>query len=114
MIARASVIFVSLIASTSLSAAFDCDTANHKAAFAKMDTAFKTGLLQTAPGGGGLTVLVADALWYGMNYPQKQRFAEELTCAIAGAGKGITEMRFKSLQTGKTIGEWKLTTLNIP
>ena len=114
MILRATVALIALIAGTAPAVAFDCNAANHAAAYAKMDRAFKSGRLQTSPGGGGLAVLVADGLWHSMNYPQKQRFAEELTCAVAGVGKGITEMRFKSLQTGKTIGEWKLTTLNIP
>jgi len=41
-----------------------------------------------------------------MTYPEKTRFAEEIVCATAGAGKALRGLMLKSLSTGKEIGEW--------
>lgn len=94
--------------------AYDCSKNTHKAAYSRIDTAFRTGILARDPRGGATSVLVADDYWNRMTYPQKIQFAEDLVCAVAGVDKALVGMTFKSLMTGKTLGEWSPGKLKIP
>lgn len=62
----------------------------------------------------GVSVLVDDIVWRQMNFPAKKNFADKLVCAIAGEGKGLTELRLRSLSTGRILGDWKADHLDIP
>jgi len=85
--------------------AYDCSEKAYQHAHAKIVLAFGTGVLQNDPS-GGVSVLVADGYWRGLTFPEKVRFAEEIVCATAGVGKGLSGLSLKSLSTGKVIGEW--------
>lgn len=85
--------------------AYDCSEKTYQHAHAKIILAFGTGVLQNDPG-GGVSVLVADGYWRRMTFPEKTRFAEEIVCATAGTGKGLSGLTLKSLSSGKVVGEW--------
>ena len=90
---------------TSRAQAYDCSEKTYQHAHGKIILAFGTGVLQNDPG-GGVSVLVSDDYWRRMTFPDKTRFAEEIVCATAGVGKGLSGLTLKSLSTGKVIGEW--------
>jgi hypothetical protein len=101
-------------AGTAPALAYDCSDKTHRVAKAKMELAFGLGILQNDPN-HGLAVLIDDSYWTRMTFPQKTQFAEQLVCAIAGVGKGLTGITLKSLMTGKTVGEWSpLSGLTVP
>jgi hypothetical protein len=97
--------------------AYDCSPATFAHAQPQMALLFGSGALAKDPNPTdfiGLSILVDDALWARMNFPAKKQFADQLVCAIAGARKGLTELHFKSLSTGRLLGIWKADALTIP
>jgi hypothetical protein len=97
--------------------AYDCSPAIFANAQPQMALFFGSGALVKDPNPTnfiGLSVLVDDTLWAGKNFPAKKQFADQLVCAIAGVGKGLTELRFKSLSTGRLLGIWRADALTIP
>jgi hypothetical protein len=97
--------------------AYDCSPATFAHAKPQMALFFGSGALAKDPNPTdfvGLSVLVDDTLWARMNFPAKKQFADQLVCAIAGVGKGLTELHFKSLSTGRLLGIWKADALTIP
>jgi hypothetical protein len=89
----------------SQSRGYDCSEKTYQYAHTKITLAFGTGILQNDPG-GGVSVLVAESYWRRLTFREKTRFAEEIVCATAGAGKGLSGLTLKSLSTGNVIGEW--------
>jgi hypothetical protein len=57
-------------------------------------------------------LMVSDNFWNTMNYDQKTAFAETMSCAIAGVGKGVP-LEFQSNMTGKQIGKWSMWGLTV-
>ena len=76
-----------------------------------MELAFGTGILKND---SGLSVFISETYWNQMKFEEKSRFAEALDCAVAGVGKSVAEMTFRSDRTGKTIGDWSWGTLTVP
>jgi hypothetical protein len=93
--------------------AYDCSQETYSRAKTKMELLFGTGVLQNYKGGGGLAVLVSDRYWNAMTFPQKQLFADELVCAVAGVRKGLMKLSFRSLMSGKVLAEWSLGKLEV-
>jgi hypothetical protein len=91
-----------------------CSKQQYEADHLQMELAFGTGILKNDAKGSGLGVFISEAYWNQMTFEQKTRFAEAFDCAIAGVGKSIAEMKFRSDRTGKTIGEWSWGTLTVP
>ena len=55
------------------------------------------------------SILVDEAEWYKMNYPQQIAFMQSFECAMAGAsGKKFLYMNVKSLATGTLLATWRL------
>jgi hypothetical protein len=101
-----------LIITGGQSTAYDCSEAKYQADHQRMDMAFKTGILRNDTGGD--SVFISEAYWRGLSFAQKNEFADALVCAVAGAGKGLRSMRFRSDMTGKLIGDWNMGTLTVP
>jgi len=91
-----------------------CTEQKHKSDQLQMELAFGTGILKNDEKGSGLSVFVSEIYWNQMTFEQKTRFVEAFDCAVAGVGKSIAEMKFRSDRTGKTIGEWSWGTLTVP
>lgn len=95
---------------TATAAAYDCSPATYRSASAKIQSLFAMGMLANDPQRGA-SVLVAEDFWRTLSYPEKVRFAEAFSYAIAGEGKGLSHWRFRSLSTGREIGSWSMGTL---
>lgn len=90
--------------------AYDCSADTHRRASTRIQLLLGAGVLQNAD---GPSVFVADSFWNGMSYPDKQRFAEQFACAVAGVGNGLAAWRFRSLRSGNTIGDWNGSRLTV-
>ena len=91
-------------------AAYDCSQATFNKAKAEATKMFGSGILSKDE---GLSVLVLDSFWNMIDYPTKKLMAEHLVCAIAGPGKGLSSLTFRSRRTGKIIAEWEIYKLDI-
>jgi hypothetical protein len=75
-----------------------------------MQEAFALGLLRNDH---GMAVFISEGLWRRMSFAEKLEFTYALNCAVAGVGKGLGSLRFRSDMTGHTIGEWNMGTLTV-
>jgi hypothetical protein len=106
-------VLVAAVNAASAAHALECTAPEYDRARSRIQLLFGMGILQNLPD-HGLGVYVNDAYWARMTFPQKQNFAEELACAAAGVGKSLSMMTYKSLASGKVIGDWSLGTLTVP
>jgi len=81
----------------------ECTAEQYKVDRLKMEIAFGAGLVRPDTLS---SVFISEKLWNGLTYAQKVDFVESLSCAVAGVGKAVSEMTFRSDMTGKVIGEW--------
>jgi len=100
-----------VIASWETSEARDCTEAQYKIDYPKIELAFGIGILRNDKGGD---VFISEGYWTSLTFAQKVDFAESLSCAVAGVGKAIATITFRSDMTGKTIGEWHWGDLTVP
>jgi len=74
--------------------------------------AFSSGMLVEGPKSLRDSILVREADWYKMNYPQQISFMQSLECSMAGlSGKHLLVMDVRSLATGKLLASWFAGTL---
>ena len=83
-----------------------CTPAFHAEAKAKIEQAFSAGLLANNDTPGGLSVTVSEALWRQSDFAWKRNLAEALDCALAGPGKSISDIDFRSSRTNRVVGRW--------
>ena len=83
-----------------------CTPAYHAEAKAKIEQAFSAGLLADNDTPGGLSVTVREALWQQSDFAWKRNLAEALDCALAGPGKTVADMNFRSSRTNRVVGRW--------
>lgn len=94
----------------SQAAAYDCSPQTYALVYPQMDSLFHSGILQK---GQGISVMVNEDFWRQMPFNEKQAFSDRLVCAIAGSGKGLSLLTFRSNMTGNPIGEWSFGTLKV-
>lgn len=102
---------VMMVACTHIARAYDCSEATYQAARGRMTLAFGTGVLKNDK---GTSVFISERYWRGLSFAEKQAFADQLVCAVAGVGKGLASMTFRSDMTGNPVGEWSWGTLTVP
>lgn len=83
-----------------------CTPAFQAEAKAKIEQAFSAGLLANNDTPGGLSVTVREALWRQSDFAWKRNLAEALDCALAGPGKSVSDMEFRSSRTNRVVGRW--------
>jgi hypothetical protein len=103
-----------LAVSTTAATAYDCSPETYKSARAKVGLAFATGRLAVNPTDKNANVLISDQYWGTMPLPEKITFADAMVCAVAGVGKAMRSFQFRSLTTGKPVGDWNMGTLTLP
>ena len=65
--------------------------------------------LSKAQSGPSNSILVDEAEWYKMNYPQQIAFMQSFECSMAERGKKqFLYMDVRSLATGKLLATWTL------
>jgi len=93
--------------------AYDCSQSRYDSAHKRMDLAFRTGVLSNDPR-PPLSVFISERFWTSITFQQKQEFADALVCAVAGPGKGLSNLNLRSDMTGKIIGDWSWGKLTVP
>lgn len=62
----------------------------------------------------GIPVVVVDELtWNSIDFATKSGLAATFECAVAGEGKALTKVQFRSNLTNKTLGEWSYGRLTV-
>jgi hypothetical protein len=84
---------------------YDCSEETYRRARPKVESLFGAGVLRK-DARSAASVLVLDNYWTQLTSTEKRRFADRLVCAMAGAGKSLAALTFRSLMTGKVLGEW--------
>ena len=80
---------------------------------ALIEMATSSGWLVKRLQGTANSILVEEAEWYKMNYPQQIAFIQALECSIGGpGGKQFLYMDVRSLATGTLLATWRLGELN--
>lgn len=102
-----------LVAASVRCHARDCTASQHKTDKARMEAAFGAGILKNDkdahPG-----VFISENYWRRLTFAETIEFTETLSCAVAGVGKALSDMRFRSDMTGKVVGVWSWGTLTVP
>ena len=70
--------------------------------------AFRNGTLVQGPKGLRDSILIQEAEWYRMNYPQQVAFMQSFECSIGGGKKHFLYMDVRSLATGRLLATWTL------
>jgi len=97
--------FLLILAGQGRAQQYDCSEETYRKARPKVESLFGAGVLRK-DARSTASVLVLDNFWTQLTAPEKRRFAERLVCAMAGAGMSLPGLTFKSLMTGKVLGEW--------
>jgi hypothetical protein len=75
---------------------------------ALIEMATSSGWLVKGTQGLADSILVDEAEWYKMNYPQQIGFMQALECSTGGpGGKKFLYMNVKSLATGTLLASWR-------
>jgi hypothetical protein len=90
--------------------AYDCSASTFSRATLKTEYLLGAGLLRTLPN-HELGVYVNDAYWSRLTHPAKEGLAEQISCAVAGAGKTLASFEFRSLNSGRSVGKWSFGSL---
>jgi hypothetical protein len=96
-----------------------CTKEQYERDHALIADAFTKGTLAKGPKGLRESVLVEEAEWYKMNYPQQIAFMQSFECSMSGgSNKELLYMDVRSLSTGKLLATWTLGALkpaeNVP
>jgi len=86
---------------------YNCSQTTYDDAKTRVQALFGLGGL-VADHGPPLGLFIKDDFWDSMTFPEKSKLAKMIVCAVAGPGKGLTTLRFRSLSTGKTLATWNV------
>ena len=91
---------------------YECSEETYRRTRPKVESLFGSGVLRKDPHSMA-AVLVLDTYWAQLTASERQRFADRLVCAMAGAGKTLSRLVLKSLTTGNALGEWTAGSLSV-
>jgi hypothetical protein len=86
-----------------------CTKEQYERDHAMIADAFTRGALVEGPKGLRDSILIQEAEWYKMNYPQQLAFMQSFECDLAGgSNKQLLYMDVRSLATGRLLATWTL------
>jgi len=100
---------LSLMLVSSAAASEYCTKEQYERDRALIEMATSSGWLVKGVQGLADSILVDEAEWYKMNYPQQITFMQALECSTGGpGGKQFLYMNVKSLAAGTLLATWRL------